>query len=173
MIRKIHLYGDPVLEKVCSPVAEDEFGGEELARLVDDMFETMYAAEGVGLAAPQIGVDKRVFVVDVTVGEQADEKRVLINPEIVSEEGEQIGEEGCLSIPSFREKVRRAYKVTARARLVDGSEVEFDGEELLARALLHENDHLNGVLFLRHLSPLKRSMIQRKIAKLRKKGEWD
>lgn len=171
MIRPILKYGDPTLETLCEPVTE--FGTPELAKLVDDMFETMYEAKGVGLAAPQIGILQRLTVIDVTAGEEEGNKVVLINPEIVETKGEQVGEEGCLSIPGFREKVRRAQKVKVRARGVDGEEFEVDGQELLARAILHENDHLDGILFLRHLSTLKREMIKRKIRNLRKKGEWD
>lgn len=173
MVRKIVLYGDPVLESVSEPVAEEEFGSSELKQLVDDMFETMYEAKGVGLAAPQVGISKRLFIVDASVGENESERFVLVNPEIVETSGEQIGEEGCLSIPGFRENIRRPNKVKARARDADGNEFEVEGEELLARAVLHENDHLDGVLFLKHLSPLKRELIKRKIRNLRKKGEWD
>ena len=177
MKRKILLYGEPALETPCEPVPESELGTPELQQLVDDMFETMYDAKGVGLAAPQIGVLKRLFIVDTTVededGETIGEKRVLINPEILDTSGEQVGEEGCLSIPGFRENVRRPNKVKVRARDEKGETYEMEGEELMARAVLHENDHLDGVLFLRHLSTLKRSMIKRKIDKLRKKGEWD
>ncbi len=173
MIRKIHLYGDPVLERESAPVSEEEFGSAELKQLVDDMFDTMYDAQGVGLAAPQVGVSKRVFIVDTNVGDEEGTRQAFINPEIVEQTGEQLGEEGCLSIPGFREKVMRANEVKARARDVAGNEVEVDADDLLARAILHEYDHLDGVLFLKHLSPLKRSLIQRKIAKLRKKGEWD
>lgn len=173
MLRKIHLYGDPVLETNCDPVADDEFGTPELNKLVEDMFETMEDSQGVGLAAPQIGESKRLFVVDVSGGEDRAQRRVLINPEIVETHGEQFGEEGCLSIPGFREKVSRPFRVTARAKDIDGNEYELKGEDLLARAILHENDHINGILFLQHLSALKRSLIQRKIQKLRKKGEWD
>lgn len=172
MVREIKLYGDPVLEVECDPVGEEELGSDELKQLVDDMFETMYAAKGVGLAAPQIGVPKRLFIIDVTCGEEPDQKLVLVNPEIVETEGEQVGEEGCLSIPGFRADVKRAFKTKARAFDAEGREFEVVGEELLSRALLHENDHLNGVLFLRHLSTLKRASIQRKIKSLQKKGEW-
>ncbi|MDA0207543.1 MAG: peptide deformylase [Acidobacteria bacterium] len=173
MLRKIYLYGDPVLETDCDPVTDEAFGTPELIQLVEDMFETMDDSQGVGLAAPQIGETKRLFVVDVSAGEDRSQRRVLINPEIVDTSGEQFGEEGCLSIPGFREKVRRPFRVTAKARDVEGNEHELEGDNLLARAILHENDHLNGVLFLQHLSALKRSLIQRKIQKLRKKGEWD
>ncbi|MCB1021575.1 MAG: peptide deformylase [Acidobacteria bacterium] len=176
MQRKILLYGDPVLETNCDPVAESEFGTPELATLVSDMFETMYEAKGVGLAAPQIGELKRVFIVDTTVADDdgvSGEKRVLINPEILTTGGEQLGEEGCLSIPGFREKVRRPAKVRVRARDEKGQSFEMDGRDLMARAILHENDHLDGVLFLKHLTALKRNLIKRKIEKLRKKGEWE
>jgi peptide deformylase len=174
MLRKILLYGEPDLETPCEPVAEAEFGGAELEKLVADMFETMYEAKGVGLAAPQIGELKRVFIVDTTVSdEEGGAKLVLINPEVLETSGEQLGEEGCLSIPGFREKVRRPYKVKVRARDVSGATFEIDGRELMARAVLHENDHLDGVLFLKHLSALKRNLIRRKIEKLRKKGEWE
>ncbi len=171
MIRKILKYGDPVLETACGPVTD--FDTPELRELVEDMFETMYEANGVGLAAPQIGVSKRLTVIDCSGGEAAGEKLVLINPEIISLEGQQVGEEGCLSIPGFREDVKRARKVVARAQDLQGNSFEVTGEELLARAIQHENDHLNGILFLQHLSPLKRELIKRKIRKLKRKGEWD
>ena len=171
MIRKILKYGDPVLETPCDLL--DEFDTEELKQLVDDMFETMYDASGVGLAAPQIGVLKRLTVIDCSCGEDPGERLVLINPEILATEGKQVGEEGCLSIPGFREDVKRAQKVTVRARDAKGKTFEIEGEDLLARAILHENDHLDGILFLRHISALKREMIKRKIRKLRTKGEWD
>ena len=171
MIRRIVKYGDPVLETLSEQVTE--FDTPELRELVADMFETMYCAEGVGLAAPQVGLAQRLTVIDCSCGQEETQKLVLINPEIVSTEGEQIGEEGCLSIPGFREPVKRALRVTARAQDVKGEWFEVSGEELLARVILHENDHLNGVLFLEHLSPLKRQLIKRKIRNLRKKGEWD
>ena len=177
MKRRILLYGERDLETPCEPVQDDEFGSPKLAQLVDDMFETMYDAKGVGLAAPQIGELKRVFIVDTTFTDDEEgetgEKRVLINPEILDTSGEQLGEEGCLSIPGFREKVRRPYKVKVRARDVKGDTFEMEGRDLMARAVLHENDHLDGVLFLKHLSTLKRNLIKRKIEKLRKKGEWE
>ncbi len=173
MVRKILLYPDPVLETPCDPVDEAELATPEFQQLVADMFETMYEAKGVGLAAPQIGESKRLFVVDCSGGEDKSEQLVFINPEILAVNGEQVGEEGCLSIPGFRENVKRPYRVTARAWTPDGKVVEVEGEELLARAILHENDHLDGVLFLKHLSTLKREMIKRKIKSLRKRGEWD
>ncbi len=137
------------------------------------MFETMYAAKGVGLAAPQVGLSQRLTVIDISVGEDESKKLVLINPEIVSREGTQVGEEGCLSIPGFREPVTRANKVTVKAHNEKGEQIEVSGEELLARALQHEIDHLNGKLFINHLSSLKRDIIRRKIKKLQKAGEWD
>ncbi len=172
MLRKIVKYGDPLLETACEPVEESEFGGSALRALVDDMFQTMYEARGVGLAAPQIGVLKRLTVIDCTAGEQAGHRHVLINPEIVSEQGEQVGEEGCLSIPGFYEKVARPATVLARARDVNGEWFDLEAEHLLARVICHENDHLNGVLFLQHISRLKREMIRRKVRALRKRGEW-
>lgn len=170
MVLKVVKYGDPVLEQKTEPVTE--FGTRELHKLVDDMFDTMYAAKGVGLAAPQVGVSKQVTVIDISAGEEGGEKLVLINPEIVERSGSQLGEEGCLSIPGFREDVKRAMRVKVVAKNVAGEAQEFDAEELLSRAMQHEIDHLHGVLFLSHLSPLKRDLIRRKIRKLQKAGEW-
>ena len=172
MMRRIVLYGDPVLETVCEPVKEDEFGKPQLRRLVSDMFETMYAAEGVGLAAPQVGLLKRLTVIDCSGPDTRSEPQVLINPEIVSADGEQVGTEGCLSIPGFTGKVTRPATVRARFRRVDGSHGEVEATGLLARAICHENDHLNGVLFLSHLGTLKRGLIKKKIRNLAKQGEW-
>jgi peptide deformylase len=171
MVRKILKYGEPVLERMAEPV--DDFDSSELKQLIEDMFETMYAAKGVGLAAPQVGIGKRLTVIDLSVGEDESKKLVLINPEIIAREGSQVGEEGCLSIPGFREPVTRAHKVTVKAHNGKGEPVELSGEELLARALQHEVDHLNGKLFINHLSALKRDIIRRKIKKLQKAGEWD
>jgi peptide deformylase len=163
------------LEKPAELVAESEFGTAELQQLVDDMFETMYASRGLGLAAPQIDVHKRLTVIDTSGGEEGAEpnKVILINPEIVHKEGKQTGEEGCLSIPGFREEVKRAKRVKVRGRNVQGEEIEVEGEDLMARAMQHEIDHLNGILFLSHLSPLKREVIRRKIKKLIQADEWD
>lgn len=169
MIYPIVKFGDPVLEK---PAATITAFDKELGKLVDDMFESMYAAHGVGLAAPQIGVSKRIAVIDVTFKEDPDAKIVLINPEIVRVEGRQTGNEGCLSIPEFREKVTRPNRVTARAQNLKGDTFEITGEELLARALLHETDHLHGKLYISHISALKRDLMKRKIRKLVKAGEW-
>lgn len=171
MVRKILKYGEPVLERVTEQVTE--FDTPELRDLIAEMWETMYAAKGVGLAAPQIGTSKSLSVIDISVGADETQKIVIINPEILSMEGKQTGEEGCLSLPGFREPVTRALKVTVRAQNEKGETVELNGEELLARALQHEIDHLNGVLFINHLSALKRDLIRRKIKKLQKAGEWD
>ena len=162
-------YGDPVLEKPGAPITKFDAALEELA---EDMFATMYAAQGVGLAAPQIGKSLRIAVVDVTSGKNPEAKIVLVNPEIVHAEGEKREEEGCLSIPGFRGYVVRPQFVTVRAQNAKGETFEIRGEDLLARAFCHEIDHLNGILFLQHLSMLKRDLIKRKIKKLRKEGEW-
>jgi peptide deformylase len=169
MIYPIVKYGDPVLEKPAATITE--FNGE-LRKLAEDMFESMYAAHGVGLAAPQIGIAQRIAVIDVTFKEDPNAKIVLVNPEIVHTEGKQTSSEGCLSLPEFRENVTRPMKVTARAQDLDGKTIEVSGEELLARALLHETDHLNGRLFITHISALKRDLIKRKIRKLIRQGEW-
>lgn len=163
-------YGDPILERRADTITQFN---AELQQLIDEMFETMYAAKGVGLAAPQVGISQRLTVIDTSVGEDPTAKIVLINPEIISKEGSQTGEEGCLSIPGFREPVTRAMKTTVRAQNAQGESFEISGEELLSRAFQHEIDHLNGVLFIQHLSPLKRDLIRRKIRKLQKSGDWD
>ena len=162
-------YGDPVLEK---PAATIKKFDAELETLVEDMFASMYAAQGVGLAAPQVGKSIRLAVVDVTVGKNPEAKIVLVNPEIIHAEGEVREEEGCLSVPGFRGYVVRPQFVTVRAQNAKGETFEIRGENLLARAFCHEIDHLNGILFLTHLSMLKRDLIKRKIKKLRKEGEW-
>ena len=169
MIYTIVKYGDPVLEKRAEPVTVFD---DELKKLVDDMFESMYAAHGVGLAAPQIGISRRLAVIDVTFKEDPEAKLVLANPEIIHTEGRHSQNEGCLSIPDFRENVSRPRKVTIRAQDVNGKVYEKTGEELLARAFLHETDHLNGKLYMSHLSALKRDLMKRKIRKLIKAGEW-
>ena len=169
MVYPIVKYGDPVLEKPSAAITKFD---DELRQLADDMFESMYAAHGVGLAAPQIGISKRIAVIDVTFKEDPDAKIVLVNPEIIHVEGRITSNEGCLSIPEFREKVTRAKNVTARAQNLKGETFEVTGEDLLARALLHETDHLNGKLYITHISSLKRDMMKRKIRKLMKTGEW-
>jgi peptide deformylase len=171
MIYPIVKYGQPVLEQRGADIAE--FDTLELHQLIADMFDSMYAAKGVGLAAPQIGIGKRLAVIDTSTGEDPAAKVVLINPEIVQTEGSQKSEEGCLSIPTFREQVNRPRKVTVRAQDATGKEFEMTGEDLMARALLHETDHLNGKLYISHVSALKRDLIRRKIRKLQKLGEWE
>ena len=173
MIYKIVKYGNPVLEEKCDPIGSSEFGSKELKQLVADMFDTMYSAKGVGLAAPQIGLKKRLTVIDPSAGDNPAERVVLINPEIVHKEGKITEEEGCLSIPGFRENVQRAKKTHVKAQDEHGNWFELIGEDLLSRAIQHENDHLDGVLFIHRLSPLKRDLIRRKIRKLEKAGEWD
>src|ERR1041385_8311200 len=168
MIYPIVKLGDPVLEK---PAATITTFDDELRKLADDMFESMYAAHGVGLAAPQIGISKRIAVIDVTFKEDPDAKLVLVNPEIVHVEGRHTQPEGCLSLPEFRENVTRARVVTVRAQDAKGNWFEKTGEDLLARALLHETDHLNGKLYISHVSGLKRDLIKRKIKKLVRAGE--
>lgn len=170
MIYPIVKYGDPVLETKAAKI--EEFDTPDLHKLVEDMFESMYAARGVGLAAPQIGIGKRIAVIDCSNGERSEEKIVLINPEIIKVEGGQANEEGCLSIPGFRENVTRGKRVTVKAQDVKGEWFEKTGEDLLARAFQHETDHLNGTLYINHVSVLKRDLIKRKIRKLAKAGEW-
>jgi peptide deformylase len=169
MIYPIVKFGNPVLEK---PAAEVTVFDEELKQLVDDMFESMYAARGVGLAAPQIGIPLRIAVIDITFKEDPGAKLVLVNPEIIHKEGRHTQSEGCLSIPDFRENVNRAKVVTVRAQDLDGKVFENTGDDLLARAFQHETDHLNGKLYISHISALKRDLIKRKIRKLVKAGDW-
>jgi peptide deformylase len=169
MILEIVKYPDPVLEQTAQPVTEFD---DKLAKFVDDMFESMYTAKGIGLAAPQVGVSKRITVIDLSFKEDPEDKIVLINPEIITRTGKQYEEEGCLSLPDIREKVARAAKVTVRAQDVKGEWFEIDGEELLARAFQHEIDHLDGILFFKRVSALKRDLILRRIRKLIKAGDW-
>ena len=169
MVYPITLYGDPVLETPAATVTEFD---EDLKKLVEDMFESMYAAHGVGLAAPQIGISKRITVIDVTFKEDPNAKLVLINPEIIHREGRQRGTEGCLSLPEFREDVTRPNKVTVRAQDAEGNWFEHTGEELLARVLMHETEHLQGRLYISHISGLKRDLMKRKIKKLMRTGQW-
>ncbi len=169
MIYPIVKYGDPVLEKPAETITEFS---EELKKLAEDMFESMYAAHGVGLAAPQIGISKRIAVIDITFKEDPNAKLVLVNPEIIKKEGKQSGNEGCLSLPDFRETVSRPKKVTVRAQDLEGKWFETSGEDLLARAFMHETEHLHGKLYISHISALKRDLMKRKIKKLMRAGEW-
>ncbi len=169
MIYPIVKYGNEVLEQVAEPILA--FDGD-LEKLVADMFETMYAAHGVGLAAPQIGISKRLCVIDITSGEDPNAKLVLANPVVIATEGKQSQEEGCLSLPDFRAATGRPAKATVRAQNLRGEEFTMTGEGLLARAFCHETDHLNGILYIQHLSMLKRDSIKRRIRKMMRAGEW-
>jgi len=169
MIHPITKWPEAVLETPAKAVTKFD---DDLRKLADDMFESMYAAQGVGLAAPQISVSLRMAVIDVTVGKNPEAKIVIANPEVIHSEGEQREEEGCLSLPGFRGNVARPQFVTVRAQGLDGQWFERQGEGLLARAFCHEIDHLNGVLFIQHLGMLKRDMIKRKVRKLIKAGDW-
>jgi len=159
-IRDILKVGHPMLAKRAEPV--DVVDGE-IRALARDMVETLHAAPGIGLAAPQVDVGKRVIVVDLSVGERPEDLIILVNPEIVSEEGEVVYEEGCLSVPDIQEKVKRPARVRVRGTDLEAREKLYDAEDLLARAFCHEIDHLNGKLFIDKLSPLKRSMVKKKL----------
>ncbi|HUD56445.1 MAG TPA: peptide deformylase [Terracidiphilus sp.] len=169
MILKIVKYPEPILQQPGEPVTE--FDGE-LRKFVADLFDTMYASQGIGLAAQQVGVAKRITVVDLSQGKDPAQKLVLINPEVISREGKQYEEEGCLSFPDIREKVSRAAKVSIRAQDEKGKWFEMDGEELLSRAFQHEIDHLDGMLFIFRMSALKRDLNLRKIRKMQREGTW-
>ena len=168
-IHEVVKYPDPVLARPAAPVTAFDTA---LKRLVREMFESMYAAQGIGLAAPQIGLSKRLTVIDISFNKKPEDKLVLINPEIVDQQGRQFEEEGCLSLPDIREKVQRAALVKVRAQNEQGEWFEVQGEELLARALQHEIDHLDGILFIDRISRLKRELALRKIRKMQKNGEW-
>lgn len=168
-IHEVVKYPEPVLAKRAAPVTEFN---EELATFVDEMFESMYAAQGIGLAAPQIAHGRRIAVIDVSFRKEPKDKIALINPEIIEREGHQLEEEGCLSLPEIREKVKRSAWVKVRAQNERGEFFEVEGDELLARALQHEIDHLDGILFIDRVSRLKRELALRKIRKMQKNGEW-
>ncbi len=164
-VREIKKYPDPVLRRKTASVGAID---EDICRLIDDMVETMHAAPGVGLAANQVGVPLQVAVIDIGSHEEEGEKHslvVLINPEIVSQEGAVVAEEGCLSVPDFTEKVKRAARVKVRARDRAGKTFELEADGLMAKALQHEIDHLNGILFIDRLSPIKKSIFRRKLKK--------
>ncbi|HMF57770.1 MAG TPA: peptide deformylase [Pyrinomonadaceae bacterium] len=167
---KIVHWPEPVLETPGDPVTEFD---ERLKILADDMFETMYESRGVGLAAPQVGVSKRLFVMDCSVREDPDQRIVMVNPEVLMIEGEQSGEEGCLSFPGIYFNVKRSLRAVVRAQNLQGEWFELDGMELTARCMLHETDHCDGIVFLDKTTPLKRELVKRKIRKLQKAGEWD
>lgn len=165
-------YPDPVLLTVGRPLGEEEFDSD-LRSVVDNMFETMEDAGGVGLAAPQVGISKRLFVMDVPEDEGERQRHVLINPEIIHVEGEQVGDEGCLSFPGLFQVVKRQMRVIARAMDLDGKEFELDVNDLAARCILHETDHCDGIVFLDRMSSLKRELAKRKIRALQKTGKWN
>ncbi|HEY2000981.1 MAG TPA: peptide deformylase [Acidobacteriaceae bacterium] len=169
MIYPIVKFPDPILQRASAPVTEFD---DELRKLVADMFESMYAAQGIGLAAPQIGIPKRLTVIDLSNKKEPKDKIVLINPVITLQEGKQVEEEGCLSLPEIREKVRRSARVIVKAQDEYGKWSEREGSELLARAFQHEIDHLDGVLFIFRISALKRDLILRRIRKMQRAGEW-
>ena len=169
MIRDVIRYGD---ERLLAENVEADALAADFTALLGDMIETCHAAPGIGLAAPQIAVPLRVIIVDLSVGEEPGQLIKLINPEFVLRQGEQRHDEGCLSVPGFGGSPVRPARVVVKGLDPDGKERTYEGTELLARAFCHEIDHLNGVLFLQHLSMLKRDLIKRKIKKLRKEGEW-
>jgi peptide deformylase len=170
MIRPIVLYGDDVLEK---PAEQVQNITEDEIRLVQDMTETMYKAPGVGLAANQVGVSKRIMVTDPTAGEKRNQLITIVNPEIIAVEGEQYEEEGCLSVPGFSAEVIRPKKVVLKGVDLNGKDIMVEGSDLLARAFCHEMDHLNGKFFLDHLSFIKRDIIRRRIKKMIREGKWE
>jgi peptide deformylase len=162
-------YPDPILLTPGEPVVDFD---DELKRLVKDMFDTMYAYRGVGLAAPQIGLSKRMFVMDCAGGRDPKQKIVMINPEVITVEGEQNGNEGCLSFPGISFQIKRNLRAIVKAQNEKGEWFELDGMELTARCMLHETDHCDGIVFLDKASPLKRELVKRKIRKLQKQGKW-
>lgn len=170
LLRIVH-YPERVLLEIGKLVSDEEFN-EDLKKLVEDMFETMYASNGVGLAAPQVDVSKRLFVMDCSGGEDETQKLALINPEILHVEGEQYGDEGCLSFPGVYTKVKRELRAIVRYQDINGEVQELDGEDLTARCALHETDHCDGIVFLDRMSVLKRELSKRKIKKLQKTGIW-
>ena len=169
MIRPILRYGESLLH---APAAEVTRFDDDLQRLIDDMIETMYAAPGVGLAAPQVGVGHRIFVIDLSIGKTNGQLIVMVNPTFVEREGAQLEEEGCLSAPGFNATVIRPKRVIVKGLNRDGVEHTIEGSELLARAFQHEMDHLDGLVFIDRLRGLKRDLIVRKIQKLKKSGKW-
>lgn len=169
---KIVHYPEPVLLAIGKPVSDRMFENG-LAKTVDDMFETMYSAGGVGLAAPQVGISNRFFVMDVPLEHGESNKLAFMNPEIVRVEGEQVGDEGCLSFPGLYQTVKRDMRVIVRAQDVAGNDFEMDLDGLAARCVLHETDHCDGIVFLDRMTILKREMAKRKIKRLQKTGKWE
>ncbi len=169
LLKIIH-YPEPILLKVGKPVEKFD---ESLKKLVSDMFETMYQAKGVGLAAPQVAVSHRLFVMDCSGGEDISQKIALINPEIIQVEGEQYGDEGCLSFPGLYQKVNRGLRTIVKAQDIEGKDFELDVEDLPARCVLHETDHCDGIVFLDRMTTLKRQLAKQKIKRLQKTGKWE
>jgi peptide deformylase len=169
LLKVVH-YPEPVLLKVGKPVTEFD---DELKKLVADMFETMYHSKGVGLAAPQVAVSQRLFVMDCSNGEDAEAKIALINPEIISTEGEQYGDEGCLSFPGLYQKVERSLRAVIKAQDINGDYFELEVQDLEARCVLHETDHCDGIVFLDRMTVLKRQLAKQKIKRMQKTGKWD
>lgn len=169
MIRPILKYGDQTLHEPAHPV---DAVTVDVERLVDDMVETMYAAPGIGLAAPQLGVPLRIFVIDLSLGRESSELIVMINPEFVERDGVQLEEEGCLSLPGFNATVVRPVRAVVRGLDRSGAEQRREGQGLLARAFQHEMDHLDGTLFVDRLRGIKRDLIVKKIRKLSRAGKW-
>lgn len=160
-------YGHPVLSQKAEPIKSID---DEIVELARNMVETMHAAPGIGLAAPQVNVSKRLITVDLSVGEKPDQLLILINPEFLETEGESVAEEGCLSVPGIQEKVKRPARVRIRGLDLQGKERILEAEGLLARVFCHEIDHINGKLFIENLSPLKRSLIKKKLKKDQQAG---
>jgi peptide deformylase len=167
---KIVKYGDPILTREAEPVTE--FDGQ-LAEFVENLFETMYAASGVGLAAPQVALAKKLFVMDCSSGREPQQRIACINPRIVGTKGKILSEEGCLSFPGIYFEVERPEVVTLTAQDIHGKEFTIEAQGLAARCATHETDHLYGKVFLEYLSPLKRDLIKRRIKKKIKLGEWE
>ena len=168
-VLKIVTWPNPILENPADPVTKFD---DDLRKLADDMFETMYAAPGVGLAGVQVGIAKRLFVMDCSGGKDPASRYFMANPEIIAQEGKQAGEEGCLSIPGIYSKVERGLRVIARGHDLNGKQFEIEGIELEGRCLLHETDHCDGILYVNRITPLKREIVKRKVRKLQKAGEW-
>lgn len=167
-VRPIRIYPDPVLRVKCPPVERFD---DELRRLADDMVETMHAAPGVGLAAPQVGVELRLAVVDLSVGKDPEALLVLVNPEVLEAEGSETEVEGCLSIPDYTDKVERSFRIRVQAQDLEGESFELEADDWVARAILHEMDHLDGVLFVDHLRGLRKERARRQLRKLAQSQE--
>lgn len=168
-LMEVLTWPNPILDRPGEPVTQFD---DALKTLVSDMFETMYAAPGVGLAAVQVGVPKRLFVMDCSGGKDPDQRVVMINPEVLRVEGTQNGDEGCLSFPGIFFPVERGLRAIVRAHDINGNVFELDGMELTARCMLHETDHCDGIVFIDKMSPIKRELVKRKIRKLQKAGKW-